>query len=532
MSAETFDYSNILIELNKAVKMHNFYPQGHPQLDAALEKCFLQLKRTLGVQLEIKWRVDQKGFYDGKTPLAPGNMDVAGLAKRLFFRRIKELTFTDRLTAGDLKIFLSVVKLEPEELQALGGAEAYFAEKDVNGILINALNYDDLRKIKKELEEKKKDQEKVIEEEKKKEEEEAGESQKIEEIQDLPPLPEPGPVKEDTLPELIEKLKKERDFLKYHDISVRIREKAEVVLMERRFEEIFPAMVVLLEHALPTSELAGDIKATASERLASLFTREMIKYLVVRAGNKDEPYRTAIHRMLLSAGEEAVEELLDAIIEAQEAVRRRNLFNALVLFGGRIRPQVEGRLKHKEWYVVRQMLALLGELGDPDSIGAIEGTFSHPEVRVKKEAMKALVKIHSPRSTQILLRMLGDEDPSVVMQAIISLGMLKDPGAIEALGAIATKREAFADNQDQKKEAVKALGIIGDRKALPYLTGILFRKVWFGKRSNEEMRAMAAWSLGAIGGEDAINAVKQAAQDSEGELYHACKRILEGREKT
>src|SRR5574337_315501 len=124
MPQDPQNYSTILIELNKAVKMHNFYPEGHPQLDSALEKCFLLFKKSFDQQPEIKWKIDQKGFYDGKTLVAGDFAEITGLAKKFFYRKVKELTFTPRMTLQELKALLSIIKLEPEELQAKGGAEA------------------------------------------------------------------------------------------------------------------------------------------------------------------------------------------------------------------------------------------------------------------------------------------------------------------------------------------------------------------------------------------------------------------------
>src|SRR4030066_1653968 len=177
MSLEIPDYSTILIELNKAVKMHNFYPEGHPQLDAALDRSYLLFKKRVDSAGEIRWKIDQKGFYDNKTPIAPAQKDLAILAKKLFFRRIKELAITPRMTLGDIKVLLTIIKTEPEELQEAGGVEAVLAENDTQGVLVNALNYDDLRKIKKEIDEKR-EEEKNAEAARKKEEEEAGEGRK------------------------------------------------------------------------------------------------------------------------------------------------------------------------------------------------------------------------------------------------------------------------------------------------------------------------------------------------------------------
>ncbi|MDO8425976.1 MAG: HEAT repeat domain-containing protein [Deltaproteobacteria bacterium] len=506
--------------------MHNFYPEGHPQLDSALEKCYLLLKKTIDAQGEIKWKIDQKGFYDNRTIIGGDNPEIAAFAKKFFYRRVNELAFNPRLTLPELKIFLSILKLEPEELQAKGGAEAVFAENDIRGILLNELNYEDLLKIREDLEEEREKERREIAE--KNEEAASGEAaQGGEEKEQSPPV---EPEEEEPLSVLLDRIKTERDFLRYNDLSVRIKEKASILLIEKKLDEAFPAALAFYQHISPFSGLDQNIRSTASERLSSLLNRDMMKYLAGRVGRREEPCRSAIQQMLVISGSEAAEFLLDEIIAAPEALIRRNLFNAIVLFGKAVKHQVEERLyKSPEWFVVRQMVALLGEVGDEGSLDSIEAAYNNPEARVKREVLKSLIKIQSPRSTAMLLRTLEEEDEALVTQAIMSLGMLKDSSVIDILGGIALKRGS--DSLEIKKEAIKALGIIGHPKAVPFLTRILFKRVWFGKKANEEARSLAAYSLGLIGTNDAYEALKEACEGSSGELHTACKRILEKREK-
>lgn len=527
MPQDPQNYSNILIELNKAVKMHNFYPEGHPQLDSALEKCFLLFKKSLDQQPEIKWTIDQKGFYDNKAPIAGDIGETTGLAKKFFYRKVKELTFTQRMTLPELKALLSIIKLEPEELQAKGGAEAVFADRDIKGILLNELRYEDLLKIKEDLDEQREKERQEIARDKEQAAASADSAESGDEKEQPPPQ---EPEAEEPLSVLLERIKAESDFLRYNDLSVRIHEKTAVLLLEKKLDEAFTVALAFYQHLSPMSGLSDDIRAISSERLSAVLNRDMMEYLAKRVGKREEAQRSAIQQMLVMAGNESVEFLLDEIIAAPEAVMRRNIFNALVLFGRKIKGPVEERLyKNPEWFVVRQMVALLGEVGDQDSLDAIEAAYKNPDVRVKKEVLKSLIKIQSPRSTEILLRTLSEEDEALVTQAIMSLGMLKDSSSIEVLGDIALKRGS--DSQEIKKEAVKALGIIGHPKAVPYLTRILFKKVWFGKKANEEVRSLAAYSLGLIGTGEAYKALEEACGGSSGELYAACKRILEKREK-
>ncbi len=526
MSIEIANYATILIELVKAVKMHNFYPQGHPQLESIFDKSFNQLRKSIDTAGEIKWRVDQRGFYFEKLPLAPGNQEIAGLAKKLFFRRIKELTFTSRLTINDIKIFTAAVAAEPEELQAKGGVEAFFASLDVSGILLNEQHYEDIKKLKDQLDEKRKE-EKIMTQEAAKQP--PGESEKSKEEEEKKPKEE---VQDDTLQGLLEKLHREIDGLKYTDLAIRAGEKAAQLLSEGKTDEVMPALFVFYRHTLPQSGRIEEIRQTALERLKLLFTREVLEQLAAMSGAKEEKHRDAVNSVLVIAGNEGASALLDAIVEASEAVTRRHLFNALVLFGAALRPLAEARLAHPKWFVVRQMAALLGAIGGAEALPALEEAYSNPEPRVKKEILKSMVKIRTPRVTAFLLGVLKEPDQSIVAHAIISLGILKDTAAIDPLAELAVKREAFSEANDVSKEAVKALGVIGDPKAVPHLEKILTRKVWFGKRSNEEIRSLAAYSLGMIATPEALKAVESVYSGATGDLMMACKRVLDGRERT
>lgn len=533
MAVESVNYSTILIELNKAVKMHNFYPQGHPQLVSALEKAFNTLKNALKERSEITWKLDLKGFYDEKLPIAPGNPEILGLAKKLYLKKIKELTITQSVTLSDMKTLISIIKMEPEDIIANGGLEKIFAVKDVTGILFNEVRYEDLKKLRKELEEKRHDEEKIIAETSEKKEEKPAPAGEATEAKDAEPEPSElkNVVVDEELDTLIDKILGERDFLLYNDLSVRIIERSQAFVSEKKFDEVFPAIEVFLEHSTGTADIPEDIKKIAKERLHSYFSLDMLKYLVERVGQKVEHHRKTVQRLLLEAGGDAPELLLDAAIETPDATSRRHHYGTILRFGPAIRTSVEKRLSRPEWYAVRQMVSLLGDINDPASLDALEQTYNHPEPRVKKEVLKALVKIKDPRSTLILLKALEEEDESLVNQAIISLSVIKDPSAAEAIGRIAQKWEPFADKQDSKKQAIKALGVMKAPGGIPYLTSVLFKKAWFGKKANEEVRILSANALAMIGTEEAYKAIEQACAGSTGDLYHACKRILDGRER-
>lgn len=536
------EYGNILNELVKAVKMHNFYPDGHPNLGVALEKCYTLIKNHLDASGDISWKVDLKGFYLDKNRIAPGSQEITQLARKLAYRKVKGLNINGRLKPDELGVLFSILKEEPEAIAAKGGVETIFADNDVAGILLNEMRYEDIKKLKAELERKREEERKALEEagEDEAEEEESeqeDEAAGTEADQSISPelaaaMAEEGPVEDEQLAALLERIRNETDFLKYNDLSVRIKEKADKLLREKAYLSLLPILRVFASHSSLDSPLPDDIRSIASDRLREMLAPGVIRYLVTRVSVKDEAQIADLREILLSGGERATEELLDALTESDTSTARRNIYNTLLYFGSSITPNVEKRLASSKWFVVRQMVALLGDIKEPLAIKPLTEAYGHPNIKVKKEVLKSLVKIPSGETARIIVEALDEEDTSLKCQAIISLGAIKHRPAIGALGAIVLKRETFSDNQDPCKEAIKALGMIGDPAGADFLKELLFRKVWFGKKSHEELRTLAAASLGMIGTEDAYKAIEKAGRSAEGPLYITCKRILESRGKS
>ena len=57
----------------------------------------------------------------------------------------------------------------------------------------------------------------------------------------------------------------------------------------------------------------------------------------------------------------------------------------LVRLGEKILPLIEAKMLDTRWFTMRQMVALLGAIGDARSIPPLEAAYNHADVRVKKK---------------------------------------------------------------------------------------------------------------------------------------------------
>jgi HEAT repeat protein len=117
--------------------------------------------------------------------------------------------------------------------------------------------------------------------------------------------------------------------------------------------------------------------------------------------------------------------------------------------------------------------------------------------------------------TDRLLWALHHPEPTVAPRAAWVLGERRDRRAVEPLIALTARtREMGA-----LEEAARALGKIGDPRAIPALVSLL-------RGSYVSVRVQAARALGAIGGTCAVSALTQARTDPSASVRAAAQEAL------
>ncbi|MBI5286809.1 MAG: HEAT repeat domain-containing protein, partial [Deltaproteobacteria bacterium] len=517
------------------------------------ERGFTHIRNALDQQQkDITWTISSNGFYEGKNLLCKGNKGVATLARELFLRRIKQITFSRQVTLPEWKDLLKVLKYEPEELLGMGGVEKTLYKQGIHGIWVNEVRYEEIAKRATDLPYPFGEKRVSLTEDRPYRTAEGETSPTVDsayttrekgavQVEDafhlettfewldekIPVMPT-GKTEEEPLEKLLLTLEKEENSTAYEALVRKIVVRATPLRDEKRWDELFPVLITFAYHSYLQPHRPEEQRNAASRGLTDLLSLNMVEYLVRRLCQPKEKDREAIQQTLLRTGEEGINHLISSLIDIEDIGARRQLFNTLLLFGDMARCEAERRLDDSMWFVVRQMVAILGEIASPQSVDGLKKAFLHPDPRVKKEVLKAMSNMPPQEALPVLLDALKGGDRTVRLQAVVSLGILGNPTATPHLIDIALKQWAFRSNIDIRKEAVNALGIIRDRRAVPALVKILKTTPWFGKRKMLGLRCMAVISLGRIGGEEALKAIDEMAKVSTDMLYSACVRALEG----
>jgi HEAT repeat protein len=137
--------------------------------------------------------------------------------------------------------------------------------------------------------------------------------------------------------------------------------------------------------------------------------------------------------MLRWTGAHGISTLL-SLLEGEKAAGRRMALIRLISRSGYMGVDVtRERLHDERWYVVRNACTILAELNDPELLEHLLPVLAHPDVRVQKAAINAIVNSRSPERGQALAAGLQYLRGEALLQALDEIAFLKDPATAPQL---------------------------------------------------------------------------------------------------
>jgi len=252
--------------------------------------------------------------------------------------------------------------------------------------------------------------------------------------------------------------------------------------------------------------VARDPRCTDDQRLrleaaiGHLAKTSDVKSIVgaLRAGAANETRRATAARVLDSLGSRAIEPMLDLLADEQDMAGRKSLIDLLSEMAPRHIAEVGRHAADPRWYVVRNVVSILGATRSSAAIPYLERTLRNPEARVRRETVRALANINDRFAHQMLVAALTDEDPQNVQLAARYLGSAKVDIAIPALERVA-RGEGFGNRDPGPRvEAIEALGRMGAVSALPTLEALAGRRSLLQATKVRELRAAAVSAVARI----------------------------------
>jgi HEAT repeat protein len=165
----------------------------------------------------------------------------------------------------------------------------------------------------------------------------------------------------------------------------------------------------------------------------------------------------------------------------------------------------------------------------PDLAPSIATTLAHPDLRVKKEAIKALARVEHPISVTTLCELCFFPEETVALSATAALSLKKEPQSVVTLFRRATARKYIYPNYRLAHEAIDSLRAIGTDDAVTALEEILSLDTFWKTERFRAMKSHALRSISMIKGERAADVLRKAVQSGDRFLRTEAERILRRR---
>lgn len=333
-------------------------------------------------------------------------------------------------------------------------------------------------------------------------------------------------IEEQALTVLMDLIRLETESSDYVEIAKNLGKAGMDFLLTGRYEKAKEIIEVLIEEAGPEKGRTDGERNACKEALEKLRDIGIVHDLVTALRDWGREKHETIHFILLHMGEIAVVPLLEALGRETDSSLRKKIISVIVGLGEEAIPEIVRRFSDKNWYVVRNMVRILREIGMEKAVRYLNIPLKHEDPRVRKEVVYALSTIGGGEALRLISLMTDDPDGEVRRGAIKYLGVMRNKESVPLLMKLIAQRNPFGHKNYLIISGIEALGEIGAGEAVPGLVRLLRKSTIFARSRNDEVRITTATALEKIGNEQAMEALARGTRYRRKIVRQMCERLI------
>jgi HEAT repeat protein len=262
------------------------------------------------------------------------------------------------------------------------------------------------------------------------------------------------------------------------------------------------------------------------------FTQELFQPISVasvteKLDQQEVPALTEFVALARDLGEPAVDWLNLTLAESQQRRTRRALAEAIASLCRDDPERLAPWLADPRWYVVRNIVHILGWIGGERTIGLLQTAMRHPEPRVRQEVVAALGQASADQARPLLLGMLDAGDPRQFCSVLHQLAVERDPQTAAVLMKHMVDPEFEQRPLEMRRAIYSALAATSGDETLQELELELHKGNWFS-RYQEAHRQAVARCISRIGTPLAKTVLERGARSKRAPVRKACLDALGG----
>ena len=518
-----------LIKLIKLIKTIRFYPPEHPTLKQVSEET-LEAFRPLLQDGPLALSVRKDCILHGDKTCGQEHAIIRSLAHFLFARRIQQLLFLPELTARDLVVFCRNVTFKPSDIQEKGGLQELLLADQATGIWINELDLSFIRAAKQRIEHR--DEQTSVGHDKQRYEETSG-TETVKHLEGVATETNGDSSMDErlidllTLEQILTQLPREASDRRFKQLLDRLPKQLHQHLAEQHLTLVLQTFRIL-------ASLFGNRKLSKSRRsevlqcLNQLSEKNVLDFLIYALCTRGvpKPLREQSMQTLVFLREKTVRPLINRLAGEKDALARKLLSTTLAKQGTIAIPDLVLALQDEHWYMVRNVVAILGQIGESRTASHLHPLLWHEDLRIARETVRALARLGGEQAVKSLLQLVDSGHRELYPQAIIALGIMRNPAAVPSLVKIIKTRDPFMKKTELKTSAIKALGRIGAPEAATELEILAKRRPLWGRAKRTSLRIQAIAALGQIGSPSSKPVLEALTHERDQRIAHSALRIM------
>jgi hypothetical protein len=227
-------------------------------------------------------------------------------------------------------------------------------------------------------------------------------------------------------------------------------------------------------------------------------------------------------------GEAAIDWLTLTLSESQTRMTRQLVAEAIAVRVQEDPLRLAAWLNDPRWYVVRNVVHILGWVGGPAVVPLLLNAVRYPDPRVTAEVVTALQGIELRLARPVLIKALEGADTKLFCQILQQLSAARDPAVARYVTAFLTQERFLLRPVEERRAVYAVIASTGGDEVVQELEQSMNGGNWFD-REQEVHRHAVARCLARIGTPGSLAALEAGAQSRRAPVRQACIAALQSR---
>ncbi|MBW6509557.1 MAG: HEAT repeat domain-containing protein [Desulfuromonadales bacterium] len=272
----------------------------------------------------------------------------------------------------------------------------------------------------------------------------------------------------------------------------------------------------------------------SSHSLIKLISPSLLKQAVVEACYQGGDHKIMVGEIIDLIGSPFIAPLIELTISETSRSNRFFYLSCLKKLGQQVITTATAYLKEDQWYIVRNMLLLLGELEAKEQLPKIRPLLNHNHIKVRQEALKTCLLLGDTLAIKQIINSLHSKNRQEVLNTILHTKRINHAEVNNQLLLMLGEKSLFSFDLELKKTLVQSLAEKAHPQALSVFTKILNRRNLLHRQRFEQLKVEIIRALAKYPPDQANPLLKHQLNRGNVETVNLARQILQrnSREKT